>query len=723
MFTLDRPASDQLAWQDGAPIALELEDHSRKQVMIGHLVSISGKEVQIAWESKGFREDSELSSQQPPRSGVITLYQQEEWAVFERQRAALSLFMAGDTANPRLADVLQDLSKAEFAPVDDRLQFYQQDLADDKKNAVRQALATQDVFLLQGPPGTGKTTTLAEIILQILKVTPDARILVSSQSNVAVNHVISRVAELREGQRTEIVRIGRAEKIQQGAEEWTLEHRIENWRTEVLARTEPIVKELKERVRQQQKQKQQDSTVDNDRDLQDCGIMLDEMQGDLDELAEYEAQYAIRWEEWSKSVSADDQLPRVLEPELLQLMELIDTKKEHIASTLALVVAYLPQTAVGAPASTLDAEHQRLRSIVKRMQDGEDVVSQDAKILDLVQRWRKVFGKRDDFAVPILDRANILAATCLITGGRDLKGQRFDWAIIDEAGRATAPELLVPLVRSRRAIIVGDERQLPPMLDENLPREELARQGVERADLEESLVETLVKEAREARLEAAQMLTVQHRMHPAIGRLVSDVFYDGKLEHGVLATERTHGLPWLPRAVVWYSTTRAPDHYETRREHSFYNRVEVHAVVQLLQRMEETYQSQGETRRVAVITPYNAQIAELQEHVIPQSVLWRALRIEIATIDAFQGRDCDVVIYSTVRSNGEAKLGFLRDRRRLNVALSRARQLLVIVGDLATLENGRLGADGNPYLELARYLRDHPEDCLIEDVEGTIHHE
>jgi AAA domain len=80
-------------------------------------------------------------------------------------------------------------------------------------------------------------------------------------------------------------------------------------------------------------------------------------------------------------------------------------------------------------------------------------------------------------------------------------------------------------------------------------------------------------------------------------------------------------------------------------------------------------------------------------------------------------RDRDIVLYSTVRSNKALQLGFLKDWRRLNVALSRARQLLIIVGDIWMLENGRAGREGNPYQELIRYLREHPEDCLIQDLE------
>ncbi len=300
--------------------------------------------------------------------------------------------------------------------------------------------------------------------------------------------------------------------------------------------------------------------------------------------------------------------------------------------------------------------------------------------------------------------------------------QEFDWAIIDEAGRATTPELLVSLVRARRAIIVGDEKQLPPMLDEELSDAELTRLGTTREELTESLFATLVTQGKEEELRAVQMLTAQHRMHPAIGKMISSVFYGGKLTHAVQAEERDHRLPWLNRPVVWFSTTHLPRHLETRANQSFYNRVEIDGISALLHQMERSYREMGEKREVAVITPYNAQIVELLAEITPSSSFWQALSIEIATIDAFQGRDRDIVLYSTVRSNKEGSLGFLRDRRRLNVALSRAREALLLVGDTWTLERGRGGPRGHPYQELIRYLRTHPEDCLIEDLNLEMSH-
>ena len=87
--------------------------------------------------------------------------------------------------------------------------------------------------------------------------------------------------------------------------------------------------------------------------------------------------------------------------------------------------------------------------------------------------------------------------------------------------------------------------------------------------------------------------------------------------------------------------------------------------------------------------------------------------MEVATVDSFQGRECDVVIYSTVRSNSNHRIGFLQDYRRINVALSRARELLVIVGDELMMETANVGADLNPFASVLAYIRTHEDDCRV----------
>ena len=111
---------------------------------------------------------------------------------------------------------------------------------------------------------------------------------------------------------------------------------------------------------------------------------------------------------------------------------------------------------------------------------------------------------------------------------------------------------------------------------------------------------------------------------------------------------------------------------------------------------------------------YAGQVEQLNGLIDPGNRdRWKALDIEIATVDSFQGRERDIVVYSTVRSNPRGEIGFLRDHRRVNVALSRARELLVIVGDLAIMENARIGRAANPFARVVEYMKAHEGDCSI----------
>jgi len=225
----------------------------------------------------------------------------------------------------------------------------------------------------------------------------------------------------------------------------------------------------------------------------------------------------------------------------------------------------------------------------------------------------------------------------------------------------------------------------------------------------------LVRQAVDAGSQAVSMLRVQHRMHPAIGRLVGHVFYENALENAPAMDQRLHSLDWLPRPVVWLSTSEHPRRGERTRGSSRHNPLEAEVIAQLLQRMDATYHAAGtlDKKHVAVITGYRPQVDELLHQIKPTSSMWRALQIDITTVDDFQGQERPIVIYSAVRSNSKRDPGFLRDRRRLNVALSRASELLLIVGDLRMLEDADCKDDANPFLEIGKYMRDHPEDCAI----------
>ena len=243
-FTLTRLPADGLDWEDDTPLAVRESAQARPQP-IGNLVGIHGRTVEVARQTRrSGRDDSPI-----PKTGLLTVNMIEVWSANRRQQHAVNAFLYEQMSNPNLANVIIDPSNATRIPEID-LDYFQNWLSDDKKEAVRRAVSSNELFLIQGPPGTGKTSVIAEIVLQILRRDPDARILLTSQSNVPVDHALTQIAKAADDPAPEMVRIGRSEKIGSGGEVWTLEERALSWRQEVLDRCQPVIEELRQSERE-----------------------------------------------------------------------------------------------------------------------------------------------------------------------------------------------------------------------------------------------------------------------------------------------------------------------------------------------------------------------------------------------------------------------------------------------------------------------------------------
>ncbi len=697
-FTLSSTPPDDLNWADGTPLAVRASDN--QQLPVGELVEVRGRMVETARDLRRFDRD-DLAV---PSYGLLTTNIMEQMADNKRQQFAIGAFLNDQMANPSLSGVITDPTRATRAPLPE-LEYFLSYLSEDKKLAVRKAISSNELFLIQGPPGTGKTSVIAEIVLQILKKDPESRILLTSQSNVAVDHALTQIAKAGGDSTPEMVRIGRSEKIGQDGQHWTLEGRARSWRSHVLSECRPVLDELRVREREARaavKLQEDSSDVEIDR-----AATIEEWVAEAkhlsEQIQEYEEEYA------SLGQDAADATKEVVEESVIQARVLLD---EHIHTLNELLPSPIDIEHLGA----LDA----LGAIIERNSsdagapESQDSVQTEIRNLQelrkVVTQWTTVAGLTDDFRHLISQSARVVASTCSISGklsrGAIDRNARFDWAIVDEAGRATVPEVLIPMVISERAILVGDERQLPPMVDD-LMVQEAGEDG-----LDTSLFQTLIEQGSESGTEYLASLQTQYRMNASIGNLISSVFYDGKIENGVLSPPRRSAFGWMPAPVVWISTSRLPDRLETRSGESYSNVKEAELVLQLLTKMNQECQVRRRRPSVGVISGYSAQVDRLITHIDPEDLhRWTNLQIEIATVDSFQGRECDAIIYSTVRSNTQRRIGFLRDQRRINVALSRARDLLVIVGDDFMMEHAMLGSAPNPFASVISHIRSNPDEC------------
>lgn len=284
----------------------------------------------------------------------------------------------------------------------------------------------------------------------------------------------------------------------------------------------------------------------------------------------------------------------------------------------------------------------------------------------------------------ILDRAEVVCATTTLDD--ELLGSRsFDWVVIDEACQSTEPGSWVPIVRAQRLVLAGDHCQLPP----TILSEQAAREGFAR-----SLLQRLV-EAHGSTI--TRRLDVQYRMHEQIMRFSSREFYDD----GLVAHEsvRAHRLSDLPHVrpdepmdePVEFIDTAGTDWFEELEPdgESKFNPNEGQLV---LRKVDQLLAAGMEASEIAVIAPYAAQVRWLRQRA-PHPEL------EVDTVDGFQGREKEAVVISLVRSNREGEIGFLGDRRRMNVAITRARRKLILIGDSSTLGGHPFFSDLLEYIE------------------------
>ena len=704
-FTLSDPPPDDLNWPEEAPLAVEIPEQGRepRSLPIGNLIEIIGSSVAVAKDNRQFRG----RQNNIPSAGRIMLNPLEVRSAIRRQLNAIMKFRDGDATNPKLADVIVESAATTRMPQPE-LEYFQEFLSDDKREAVSKAISSNELFLIQGPPGTGKTAVIAEIVLQILKGNPEARILLSSQSNVAVDHALTQIAVAAREHPPAMIRLGRPEKI--SGEDWTVLGRSEELRQEVQEKCSAVLDELKieEGNIRAVARKQDEAITSSDAADGSVGLWIAETREWVKELREYERQAEMlqrrRGAGSLRALAADrvEEARTRLKGQLDALANLLSVPIEYTGENAddvldEIVRASAPRQSVEPDLTEIDIHLHRIRGV-----------------RNVLQEWMQVAGRTTDMMRLIVDQSNIVAATCLYSGGRYMPDATFDWAIIDEAGRATVPEVLIPIVKSERAILVGDERQLPPMV-ENV-QFEVTTDSPDDYPLDTSLFQILVEQAEEADYQHVADLRRQYRMHPAIGNLISQVFYEGKLEQGRVAGH-SPVYDWLPKPVSWLSTSALPNRGESRRGQSFANHVEAELIVKWLEDCEERCRQRGIKPTVGVISGYQAQVEQLVRLLDPDNhARWQSLRMEIATVDSFQGRECDVVLYSTVRSNLERRIGFLRDYRRINVALSRARDLLVIVGDDFMMRAAAVGTEENPFAAVLEHMRRHPDECDVSQI-------
>lgn len=435
-----------------------------------------------------------------------------------RQRRVLEEIRYAAVLNPRL--LLEFINPTAMPSFSSNALKYNLELNDSQKRAVSLALSDNVLSLIQGPPGTGKTQVIAEICLQLYQANPNIRILICSETHIAVNNLISRLAEYSDAIR--IVRI---------------------------------------------RDKEQDGSSDD-----------------------YSPENIIKgYTSWLRKNLENKELAELI----------IETVSKY-----------------------------------------EDRSLEKALTLS----------------------SNIVGMTCNRVGAYtyDTSSEMFDVVIIDEVCKATLPEILMPLTVAKRAVLVGDPKQLPPVF---CSAELDIIRSIENCNLQKYMyIDQLFSLSN-----CVTLLDTQYRMAEHIGSLIGTLFYSGELINGRLSLESGK--------VIWldYKPSQCWSMATDEDKQQIYNLDECSIISSLICRLDK---EANKEQSIAVIAPYRSQVNRLRKTI--RTLTPKYVNIRVDTVDGFQGKESDIVIFSLTRTHGSYK--FLADVRRLNVALSRAKNCIYIIG-------------------------------------------
>ena len=558
-----------------------------KPLYRGIVSQFNSKKIVVAF-------DEEIEEETLPKN--ICLVQLVNQITYDRIKNGLEKLkqMEFNEKSLNLVNVLFEVFEPTFNESTERknyiknLTFFNTELNESQKDAVRFALEVNEIGLIHGPPGTGKTTTIVEVILQLVKL--GNKILVVAPSNIAVDNIGEKLIYYK--------------SILSG----------------------------------------KDSKYNLDFDL--CRIGH----------------------------------PARLLPSVIS--NCLDTKVENSDNTQF----------VKKVKREMDKIKRELQKVDYKEKEKKFALKQELK-----DKKEDIKGSYKNTVFDIYRKANIILSTCVSSGENYLnmaisKENPFDYIVIDECAQGTECLCWVPILQGKKAILAGDHLQLPPTIKSKNAEYVLSYTLFDR------MISTYGDKV-------TRLLDTQYRMNEKIMKFSSEELYEDKLiadknvkNHTLkdLISERykndknileeinsldDFGIFDKPLVLL---NTSGLEFFETKDPEtlSSFNIGETDLCKRMVDYLKDKLKA--ENKDIGIITPYSAQVANLS-HKITQDE-YRGL--EISTVDGFQGREKEIIILSLVRSNQKHQVGFLSDKRRLNVAITRPRRMLVVIGDIDTITNG-----------------------------------
>ncbi|MCK6601602.1 MAG: AAA domain-containing protein [Bacteroidetes bacterium] len=622
-------------------------------------VEFAGKPYEYFSKDKLFKiKDCErLKKENIPVTGYIfenTAKKEEEK---NRQLEAIKKVDKHEVQNPDLIYYLfkpNELppSFSDYTPLENVWQKDEKNIAfqysDNQTKAIRNALNKTPLSIIQGPPGTGKTTVITEIVFQILSAKPEAKILITSQTNNAVDQVLENL--LKNG--IPILRLsGITAPRVPVIRKHTLDRKLEGWKQQVRETAERNFKNYINSFKQNlQKGNPFASTIFE---------ILNEVK------------------DWKKAKEKIEQIVSRIQ-NLKELHNLPKTKSESIHC-----IDNVLKTNIG--------------EFVKRQ--------------DLHRDWIVTINSLDEKSAlnqKLVDSIRVIGATCNHIAAKKYNKYHFefDYVIMDESGKATTAEALVPIITGKNLIFVGDHRQLRPMLTatrevESWLREKFKKEADELENWDDyfnrpSLFEQVITQIEP---DYKAQLTECRRSSEQQVLLTSKCFYEPEGDEPIIPVKRDiskeHNLPLAINSSILFIDIGSHTKNEKDNNNSSFNKLSAELIAEILEHLNK-YPKVKEYS-FGVITGYTAQFRELKKKIDKKKYqnrinnIWKWNKSEdkltVSVVDRFQGLERDIVIVDLVKSGAGLNLGFLEVPNRINVALSRQKKLLIIVGDYHGLVN------------------------------------
>ena len=606
--------------------------------------------------------DVKVSIDEIPKQGQLIEDVQQETSQYKKQIEACEKLEKKDIVNQDLSAFIATPEKIDsLNHLDIDYEKFDELIINDKiksdetqKQAVIDALHKKPIYLIQGPPGTGKTTVIVELIQQYILQKPDAKILVVSQSNLAVDNVLERLPKDILYMRLASSYAIDGDNIASSVKPHTFDEKLKTWISETKKNSEQYL---------------------------------------------------------------NDKFSEANQP-LLTLYQKFKAMKKP--TTKAFQAEYRKL-------GLMRSYFEKIFSNAKNIEDIEPIFKKELgddfiKLAKIQKDWHafiqnsttenttsllKNGSKGIDLKIALAKSMNVIGATCIHIASAQYNkiDFKFNYMIMDESSKATTAEALVAITMSKNIVLIGDHKQLPPVITREKEVKQKVKKELEDDGLDvdktygKSLFEVLIKKFEESHQLAGYqiMLDIQYRMPRQLGYLISKYIYDEKLQNPDIGKitdydkDKSHKLllkkPYIeidgekmPNSILFISTSKKEKPNDNGNKFKRQNSCNVETIQEVLLTLNKQYKNKEFD--IGIIAGYRGQVELLKSKIQLEKYPSFKSKLDINTVDKFQGAERDIIIYDIVRSDvGNSNIGFLEDYRRINVAFSRAKKLLIIVGD------------------------------------------